>query len=299
MSILHFRNTELFLESNSQLPYRLIEHEFLGSGGFAVVHKVQDTWSERVFARKKLAPKSSEFGTKKLEFAREIHVMKRLMASGARHMVKLFAAYCLEEQHELTLIMEPVAVGTLEAYLSTFKVANSKFKDLKPLQHFQFFGCLANALAHIHKESIRHKDIKPSNILIHDGRVLLSDFGLAIDCKGAGMTTSGIAAEMTARYSAPEVLQNKRRNAKSDVFSLGCVFFEIVQATGMLLPCKSADFRSNNIYAYATHDVGAICQEVLDRLDTDEIAIRSYMLLVTETCTSILNQQTVQPEERL
>jgi serine/threonine protein kinase len=90
---------------------------------------------------------------------------------------------------------------------------------------------LASALAFIHKQTIRHKDIKPQNILIHRGEAMYTDFGLSYDFGDTGRsTTTGVPQGLTRRYCAPEVAEWGNRNSKSDVFSLGCVFIEICLA---------------------------------------------------------------------
>ena len=91
-----------------------------------------------------------------------------------------------------------------------------------------FFGCLTRALEFLHEQHIRHKDIKPSNILVHRGNVLYTDFGLAFDfTDGDGSTTVSMVNGMTPRYCAPEVADQEPRNTSSDIWSLGVVFLEM------------------------------------------------------------------------
>ncbi|KAF2198638.1 kinase-like protein, partial [Delitschia confertaspora ATCC 74209] len=92
-----------------------------------------------------------------------------------------------------------------------------------------FFGCLARALEFLHEQKVRHKDIKPHNILIDRGNVLFTDFGLSLDFTGAdGSTTMSMVNGMTPRYCAPEVSQYERRNTQSDIWSLGVIFMEMI-----------------------------------------------------------------------
>jgi serine/threonine protein kinase len=80
----------------------------------------------------------------------------------------------------------------------------------------------------LHKQNIRHKDIKPSNILVHGGNILFTDFGLALDfADKTGSTTTGRVNGMTLRYCAPEVADYEPRNTSSDIWSLGVVFLEM------------------------------------------------------------------------
>lgn len=92
------------------------------------------------------------------------------------------------------------------------------------------FGCLATTLAYLHDTTkIRHKDIKPGNILLSGGLVYLCDFGISLDWSEAEHAiTEGVPLRYTARYSAPEVPRQEARDTKSDIWSLGFVFLEIL-----------------------------------------------------------------------
>ena len=104
-------------------------------------------------------------------------------------------------------------------------------RERKAATLWKAYGCLASGLAFIHKQTIRHKDIKPQNILIHQGNVLFTDFGISVDFSEHGRsTTTGHPQSFTRKYCAPEVANWDKRNSKSDVFSLGCVYAEILDA---------------------------------------------------------------------
>ncbi|KAF2687177.1 kinase-like protein, partial [Lentithecium fluviatile CBS 122367] len=124
------------------------------------------------------------------------------------------------------MIMQPLASGDLETFLSQKTLP----LELSPLIE-KWLGCLVVTLSFIHDHGIKHRDIKPKNILVKDGLILFSDFGSSRDCSlETGMSTDGPAYGHTKIYSAPEVIAEEKRNASADIFSLGCVFTEMVSA---------------------------------------------------------------------
>jgi len=91
------------------------------------------------------------------------------------------------------------------------------------------FGCLSAALQYLHNQRCRHKDIKPANILVKNGSVLLTDFGTSRNwVVGDSGTTVGTSGPYTPAYAAPEVAEWESRNEAADVWSLGCVFLEML-----------------------------------------------------------------------
>lgn len=93
-----------------------------------------------------------------------------------------------------------------------------------------YFGCLCRALMHLHHrpDPIKHKDIKPANILVDRYRnVILTDFGISkhYENKNEARTTGD--TQHTVMYAPPEVFSRKRRGLDQDIFSLGCVFLEM------------------------------------------------------------------------
>ncbi|OCL13411.1 kinase-like protein, partial [Glonium stellatum] len=123
----------------------------------------------------------------------------------------------------LALIMSPVADCNLFEFLADVRSSPRKKSLLR-----SFFGCLTASLAYLHNAQIRHKDIKPQNILVKENNVLLADFGLSIDWSESKRGTTEGATALSPRYCAPEVIDYEPRNSSSDIWSLGCVFLDIV-----------------------------------------------------------------------
>ncbi|KAF2182118.1 kinase-like protein, partial [Zopfia rhizophila CBS 207.26] len=214
---------DLEISSRNFLPYRQIER--LGQGCSASVDKVEDTTTGQVFAHKLFRRYDGRNIPKfKKIIHNEVSIIRRL--SSHPHIIRLFATYTCGR--EFGMILTPVAdSGDLANYLQTISDSGNPptAEQFTTLQ--RAFGCLASSLAFIHRRTIRHKDIKPQNILIHQGCVIYTDFGIALDASES-TTTTGRPEAFTRRYCSPEVANWDKRNRKSDVFSLGCVFLEIL-----------------------------------------------------------------------
>ena len=89
---------------------------------------------------------------------------------------------------------------------------------------------LCQALDYVHALGLVHRDVKPANVLVgDDGRVTLLDFGLVCSTRGAGRCAA--AAEIcvgTMEYAAPEQIRGEAVDARADIYSLGCVLYELV-----------------------------------------------------------------------
>lgn len=91
---------------------------------------------------------------------------------------------------------------------------------------------VADALAVVHAAGIVHRDIKPANVLMSERGPQLTDFGIAVAGDGSGRLTQDGSLVATPSYASPEQLEGRAATAKSDVFSLGVMLYELV--TGRL-----------------------------------------------------------------
>ena len=98
-----------------------------------------------------------------------------------------------------------------------------------------FFSCLAHSLAFIHSNSVKHMDIKPKNLLVsaHNTasdtyKIYIADFGIARSYKSAHDAETDSPIPFTRTYAAPEVALQDVRGFSADIFSLGCVFLEML-----------------------------------------------------------------------
>ncbi len=198
--------------------YHILEQ--LGEGGMAGVYKAYDTRLEREVAIKFL--RTELFGEAVLEqlykrFEREAKALARLSHF---HIVKIhdFGEY----ENTPYLVMEYVPGGTLKSRMGKPIPWRDAFEVLLPV---------ARAVEYAHQHGVLHRDIKPSNILIaEDGEPLLSDFGIAKILEtgeSQAITTTGVGIG-TPEYMAPEQGLAKGVDARTDVYSLGVVLYEML-----------------------------------------------------------------------
>lgn len=204
-------------DSEVQRPF--VIQSYIGSGSFGQVRVIESRVTYKQYALKTIR-RNIAFGTKSKEimdvFKAELRIMKRLQH---RHIVRYIGSYT--DRNDLGLLMTPIADCDLAAYLENACRTPGCHPTLRT-----FFGCLATALSYLHDKGIKHRDIKPKNVLIYKANVLLADFGISRDFMD---TTTG-PTTATQRYCSPEVANYEGRNASADVWSLGCVFLEMQSA---------------------------------------------------------------------
>ena len=159
------------------------------------------------------------------------------------HIVSYVASY--ESAEKLGIIMYPPAKCNLEEYMKTVSQELAKISQIESgmpraclspksrqnIKHlYRFFGCLSEAVRYLQATAvgIKHKDIKPANIVVdHFDSPLLTDFGIAHRYASPEEVDTSGYTEKTEKYACPEALDEENRNYSADIFSLGCVFLEI------------------------------------------------------------------------
>ncbi|CAI6342501.1 unnamed protein product [Periconia digitata] len=203
-------------------PIPLTSKGILGQGAFGQVDKVVSLVTFKTYARKRILRRSLYARQRKKDvelFINEIEIMK---SKKHQHIVEFVGSYT--DAKYIGLLMTPAAEMDLATYLT--RINTTQYPELRT-----FFGCLICALEYLHSHGVRHKDIKPRNILINCGNVMFADFGLSLDFTDAtGSTTESVVHGMTPRYCAPEVASHEPRNTSSDIWSLGVVFMEMIVA---------------------------------------------------------------------
>ncbi len=193
--------------------YEILEH--LGRGGMGVVYKAHDRNLDRLVALKFLPPNLTSDPDQRERFYQEARAASRLNHPNITTIHEI-----REHQGELFLVMEFVNGETLKALAS---------KEILPLPKvLDIIMQTAEGLAAAHEQGIVHRDIKADNIMITPkGQVKIMDFGLA-QFKGAVHLTLEGSTVGTAAYMSPEQARGEEIDHRSDIFSLGVVFYELL-----------------------------------------------------------------------
>ena len=191
-------------------------HQEIGRGGMAHVYRATDTLLQRQVALKILAPQLSN----DTEFARRFE-REAITAANLRHPA-IVTIFDVGEVDGLRYIaMEYVAGRTLDDVLA------ERGKLGLPLT-IGVLQPVAEALEYAHAQGAVHRDVKPHNILIDtDGRVVLTDFGIAINPQAGHERLTQAGTFMgTPEYLSPEQAQARSPDGRSDLYSLGIVAWE-------------------------------------------------------------------------
>ncbi len=187
----------------------------LGSGGMGKVYKVRNTLSDRFDAMKVLLPDLTASSELADRFLREIKVQARL---NHPNIVSLYTA--LRVNNQLLMIMELVEGHNLDQEIHRGSIL---YQDAEG-----YLIQVLSALDYAHKNGVVHRDIKPANIiLMPSGQVKLMDFGIARVSADRSLTKTGIALG-TLFYMSPEQIHGERPDARSDIYSLGVTFYEVL-----------------------------------------------------------------------
>src|SRR5437016_4130609 len=235
------------LSSGAKLgPYEI--QSLLGAGGMGEVYRARDARLDREVAIKVLPASLAADSSLRQRLEREAKAVSKLSHP---HICTLHDIG--NQDGVVFLVMELLDGETLEQRLS---------KGPLPTQQTMRYGAqIADALSKAHKLGFTHRDLKPANIMLTKSGAKLMDFGLAKHSATAPLTTA--LSEMTAdqskltgdgmlvgtfQYMAPEQLEGKEADARTDIFALGEVLYEM--ATGK--PAFSGKSRASLIASILT-----------------------------------------------
>ncbi|MBA3319200.1 MAG: protein kinase [Gemmatimonadales bacterium] len=202
-----------------------IERE-LGRGAVATVYLARDRKHDRAVALKILRPEIAS-GSDAKRFAREIGFLARLHHP---HILPLYDSG--------TLVLPDGRLGPF--YVMPYVRGESlrprlqREVQLPVAEAVHLAREVADALGHAHQEGIVHRDIRPENILLESGHALVADFGIARALETAGgerLSASGIVLGVPAYVSPEQAAGNGEIDSRSDIYSLGCVLYEMLTGT--------------------------------------------------------------------
>jgi len=189
----------------------------LGKGGMAAVYKAHDQRLNRDVAIKLILPGFEHSDIFLKRFEREAKSVAQLAHPNIVSVID-YGTY----NNQPYLVMEYISGGSLKDKIG---------QPMDWSQAARLLAPVARALHYAHQQSIIHRDLKPANLLItQSGDLMLSDFGIAklVDSEVSSQLTASGESIGTPAYMAPEQGLGKPVDPRSDVYSLGIVFYELV-----------------------------------------------------------------------
>jgi serine/threonine protein kinase len=214
------KNADLYIDDR----YEVIE--FIGEGGMGSVYKVKDRVLEKTFAVKLVKPELLKDNIAMKRFEQEAQSAISLTHP---HLVSVYG-------HKLTASGQPFLLMDFHKGHNLAEILNRRGK-VAPEIAVDLFVRLSDALTHAHTKGIIHRDLKPSNIIIDEnesGKLdpKIVDFGIS-KILSSNITTMGFTKDQqmvgSPHYMSPEMCRGEKLDARSDIYSLGCVMFEVLE----------------------------------------------------------------------
>ena len=231
----HMVLNSMDIENNLSIGDKFEDFEILqplGSGAFANVLKVCSLINQRIYAMKIIDLNNNDKFTANLldmekYYNNEIELITKL---NHQNIVKYYKSFT--ENNKIYIIMEYFDNGDLQSYIKALKFDQDK-KDKNKGEIWNIFYQCMQGLNYLHSTGVVHRDIKPQNIFMTKNKIIkIGDFGVSAKFKNIETlrkinSLRGTIAG-TPSFMAPEILKNQPYDEKVDIYSMGCVFYEII-----------------------------------------------------------------------
>ena len=248
--------------------------EKLGNGAYSVVYKVKRKEDGNIYALKKVKLK----GLTEKEKQNSLNEVRILASVKSPFVISYKEAFIEEETETLCIVMEYADKGDLYQKIVHLKKIGSLIEEIDA---WKIFIQMTRGLKSLHDLKILHRDLKSANIfLFSNGSAKIGDLNVSkVARKGLGYTQTG-----TPYYASPEVWNESPYDNKSDIWSLGCVFYEMLT----LHP----PFRAKDMEALYKTVIKGDYKKVGSKYSEDINEIISYLLKVNPkerpSCDEIL-----------
>ena len=235
----HMVLNSMDIEDNLSIGDKFSDFEILqplGKGGFASVIKVCSLINHRIYAMKIIDLNNNDKDKEKDKaqildmekyYNNEIELITTL---NHQNIVKYYKSFT--ENNKIYIIMEYFDNGDLDNYIKALKEDKDKEENIKKEEIWNIFYQCMSGLNYLHSMGVIHRDIKPQNIFMTKNKIIkIGDFGVSAKFKDKQILKKIISLKNTIvgtyEFMAPEVFK-KDYNEKSDIYSMGCVFYQIL-----------------------------------------------------------------------
>lgn len=204
--------------------YDVVDSKTIGEGGFGKAKLVRTKTEKYINIRNRTLKMPSDLYIMKImdydNWASE--EAKMLQSLSHPNIVKYIDSF--REGNKFHIIMEYAKGGDLEKSIQTFSNTRSYYPEYRVKK---WFLQICSAIKYIHSKNILHRDLKPSNIFMESFECLkVGDFGLSKQLNNSSDYTKSYCG--TPLYMAPEILKRQPYNKKADIYSLGCILYELL-----------------------------------------------------------------------
>ena len=199
----------------SRPNYKIID--VIGSGSFGKVFKILDKDSNKIYALKRIDLNNNQFKENLKSIQTETQILKSIKSE---HIVQFHEYF--KEGDSFYIVMEFCENKDLRSFINNYK-KNNKLIHENVIKVITVELCLG--IKEIHSKNIIHRDLKPENIFISDDyKIKIGDFGISkiLDGTDYAQTFAG-----TFCYLAPEIINGNKYTNKADIWSLGCILYEL------------------------------------------------------------------------